>query len=552
MLRARHFALSAGAPAVPACAASSVLTAPSASFALGRRAACSLAIASGVLYYLGFPGVGLWPCSLVALAPLVIALEGQSPRRSFLVGALAGLVANLLGFYWIYGTIKHFGELPGPVAALVVALLCTYQAGRNGSLAWLYGRARERGWPAWPAFLASLTASELVYPLIFPYYAAASVHQVPALTQLAELGGPNAVGLVLAAPSLSIAEIVLRSAQRVPIRWLRVALGASLPLGAALFGVVRIHQVDARVAASQPVHVGLVQRNLPAVASTSWHRRRSLEADLRMTDDLRERGADFVVWSEGGVDGVSNGRFKSAIPQILGKRLGVPALIGAVLVDDKEHGRWEFNTALALDAGGQVLGRYDKHHLFPFGESIPFGEIFPALYEWLPNASRMIPGAADEPLALAGHPITALICYEDILPSFVREKIARSDSDMLVNLTNDAWFGDTTEPWIHLALAQMRAVEHRRYLVRATNSGLSAIVDPVGRVVAEGHTFREETVDAVAHWMTGVRTGYEVWGDVPWWICTAAIGFMAFFHQRGVRERARSFEDSARARKSMR
>ena len=99
---------------------------------------------------------------------------------------------------------------------------------------------------------------------------------------------------------------------------------------------------------------------------------------------------------------------------------------------------------------------------------------------------------------------------------------------MLVNVTNDAWFGDTTEPWIHLALAQMRAVEHRRYLLRSTNSGVSAIIDPVGRVIAHGGTFKQETVDTIAHWMKGPRTGYEIWGDAPWWISAVAIAFMSF------------------------
>jgi apolipoprotein N-acyltransferase len=103
---------------------------------------------------------------------------------------------------------------------------------------------------------------------------------------------------------------------------------------------------------------------------------------------------------------------------------------------------------------------------------------------------------------------------------------------MLVNLTNDAWFGDTTEPWIHLALAQMRAVEHRMYLLRATNSGVSAVIDPVGRVIAHGGTFRAEALDAVAHWMKHGKTGYELWGDFPWWVAAVAVSVMAFRKRR--------------------
>jgi apolipoprotein N-acyltransferase len=170
-----------------------------------------------------------------------------------------------------------------------------------------------------------------------------------------------------------------------------------------------------------------------------------------------------------------------------------------------------------------VTGRYDKHYLLAFGEYLPFGETFPFLYDWSPNSGHLTPGKTEDPLLLAGHRVTALVCYEDILPGFVNGAVKHGAPEMLVNLTNDAWFGDTTEPWIHLALAKMRAIEHRSYLLRATNSGVSAVIDPVGRVVAHGGTFRPEAVDGVAHWMKHGTTGYEIWGDAPWWVALVRI-----------------------------
>ena len=116
-----------------------------------------------------------------------------------------------------------------------------------------------------------------------------------------------------------------------------------------------------------------------------------------------------------------------------------------------------FNTALLADEKGEILGRYDKQFLLAFGEYLPFGETFPVLYDWSPNSGRFTPGTSIEPLVLGEHRISALICYEDILPSFVNKIVAHADPDLLVNLTNDAWFGDSTEPWIHFALAKMRA-----------------------------------------------------------------------------------------------
>ena len=145
-----------------------------------------------------------------------------------------------------------------------------------------------------------------------------------------------------------------------------------------------------------------------------------------------------------------------------------------------------------------------------------------------PNSGHLERGTSLAPLPWKGHKITTMICYEDILPGFVNKIVRYADPDLLVNLTNDAWFGRSTEPWIHLALAKLRAVEHRRYLVRATNSGVSAIVDPVGRVVVHGGTYREESVLGEARFMRA-KTVYGLLEDWPWWIATAAIAAMSYF-----------------------
>src|SRR5262249_9671490 len=148
---------------------------------------------------------------------------------------------------------------PIPVCLILMALLCTYQGGRIALFGWLYARATHRGWPNVLVFCLAFVASELVWPLLFPWYFAASVHQVPALTQVAELGGPYLVSLVIAAPSIAIAELAL--AHLAHRRWnRRLVAGAMLvPVAAAIFGWIRLRQIDARALASPAVHVGLVQ-----------------------------------------------------------------------------------------------------------------------------------------------------------------------------------------------------------------------------------------------------------------------------------------------------
>jgi apolipoprotein N-acyltransferase len=527
--------------------------------AVSRWVAYALGFATGTLYFLGFAaterifGFPLWWCSLVALAPMAVAMEGQSPRRCLEIGAIAGFTMNMMGFYWLLEMLRTFSGFAIPVCLLFMSILCLYQGGRIGLFGWLYGRARERGWPGTLVFLLAFAASELVYPLLFPWYFAASVHGQPALTQLAELGGPYLVGLVLAAPSLGVAEWFLaRRAKRTP-NWRLVGGGLLTPVLAAIVGFLRLTQIDARALASERVHVGIAQGNMPLIQTREDHGE-SLRRHLAMTEELRERGADFAVWSESSVMwNIPEDDYDRFLQGLFTRKLKIPALFGALLVKrDPEHFR-AYNVALATAADGHVVGRYDKHYLLAFGEYIPFGEQFPILYEWSPNSGHLTPGTSVEPVPLAGHPVTALVCYEDILPGFVNDAINHGSPEMIVNVTNDAWFGDTTEPWIHLALAEMRAVEHRRYLLRSTNSGVSAVIDPVGRVIAHsesrpvpdhkdpgaGPLPPPEHVDAIAHFMKGSRTGYEIWGNFPWWCATLAIAVMAVYSRRDRRWRWR-------------
>ena len=495
--------------------------------ALAARPASALAFLSGFLYFLAFPGVDLWPLSFVALVPLIVALRGQTAKRALGLGWIAGFTMTMFGFYWLMEMLKVFSGFPLPLCVAFMGILCGYQAGRIALCGWLYARAERRGWPMALAFALAFVASELVFPLLFPWYYAATVHNAPLLLQLADLGGPYLVALVLVAVNLTLAELVflyIRKEPRPQGRRVLLAGPAALAI-ALLYGALRVHQVDARAAVATPVKIGIVQGNLPLMV-----RSHGLEGAQKRTAELKARGAELVVWSEGG-SGTAHREsvHEEEARRALSTKLGVPTIIGTLLARpgaNRQHPTM-FNTALLATDGGAIVGRYDKQYLLAFGEYLPFGESFPSLYDLSPNSSRFSSGTSLEPLVWGEHRISALICYEDILPSFVNKAVRHADPDLLVNLTNDSWFGDSTEPFIHFALAKLRAVEHRRYLVRATNSGLSGIIDPVGRTILHGGTFKEESLLGEARFMHAT-TGYEILGDYPWYLAALMIGFMAF------------------------
>jgi apolipoprotein N-acyltransferase len=497
---------------------------------LAARPAYALATLSGIVYFLGFPGTSLWPLSFVALVPLLVALPGQTPRRAAGLGLVQGLVLSLTGFYWLFGMLQRFSGFPAPLCAILMVALCAYQGGRVALTAWLHARAAQRGWPSAPAFALAFVAGELVYPLLFPWYFGASVHNAPALLQTADLGGPYLVGLVLVAPNLAIAELLRARLDRRALARRLVAVGLAIPAIAALYGAVRLRRIDAAIAAAPSIKIGIAQGNQPLKGRVS-----ALPTHFELTRRLREQGAELVLWSEGAdTHTYPEERYQELAQSEITRRLGVPSIIGTgISRRTATPRRTYFNTALLSDAEGTIVGRYDKQILLAFGEYLPLGATFPILYRWSPHSGRFSPGTSLDPLILGEHRVSVIICYEDILPAFVNRMVRHADPDLIVNLTNDAWFGDTTEPLEHLALAQLRAVEHRRYLIRATNSGLSAIVDAAGRVVLRGGQFREEALLGEARFLRQ-RTGYELLGDTPWYACTLAIALMALVEKRRI------------------
>ncbi len=205
-----------------------------------------------------------------------------------------------------------------------------------------------------------------------------------------------------------------------------------------------------------------------------------------------------------------------------------PLLFGAITAEDdpdRDGEKVYYNTALLLDRDGRVLGRYDKNYLLIFGEYLPLSDWFPFLKDWFPEAGDFRPGRTVEVFELGETRIGVMVCYEDILPAFTRRLHARRPH-LLVNITNDAWFGRTTEPYQHLALATFRAIENRRFLVRATNTGVSAVVDPVGRVVQSTSLERPEVLVAQVARLEG-ETPYQTYGDVFAWACCGVAGLLA-------------------------
>ncbi|MCU0690177.1 MAG: apolipoprotein N-acyltransferase [Polyangiaceae bacterium] len=497
---------------------------------LRRPLAFALAIASGLLYYLAFPGVGLWPLGFVSLAPLLLSVRSQRPVVAAALGLTAGTTTTFLGFFWLLGLLRQFSGFPTAVCVALLVLLSVAQGGRAALLGVSTTWIDRKGWPHWVALLLAFVLAETAYPLLFPWYFGAVVHEWPRFIQLADIGGPVLLSVQLLVPNMVLADFAWRLLRRVPLPTRRYAVITGLALLLPLvYGSVRVALVDAAVRRAPTAKLGIVQGNVPMDLAPGNAYRQKFEQQLAMTEQLQGQGAELVIWPESA--------FLYALPadapapvlkRLLAGRVQVPLLVGALLEEDRNPHPRVFNSALATDHAGNVVGRYDKRHLLPFGEYLPFGETFPVLYELSPGSGRISPGSSPAPLPFEGRRIAVLICYEDVLPNVVVDAVRHGTPHLLVNLTNDAWFGNTHEPWAHLALAKLRAVEHHRFLVRATTTGVSAVIDPVGRLTAATGTFVEASILERVAWLHG-DTVYGWWGNGPWYlVCLLAVGACVF------------------------
>ncbi len=491
-------------------------------------AAFALVVFGGVLLFLGWAGFGMWPFELVALVPLWLALEqlaARSWKAALSAGWLYGTVAMAGGYHWMLEFSELFSGFGVLANAAIFAAFSAHLGLQYGLHAVLYFAARRRGWGVATSALPSLIGVEWLFPSLFPAYLANALIEVPLLVQTADLGGPLLVSALVGLINVLAFET---------IRWWRSMRGAPRALFAGtagvisltlLYGAVRITQVDAEALQSPSLDVGLVQVNMGVFEKheqmLEGHRRH-----LEQSRELERAGPlDLLVWPESAYNYPRFGRELPMEAKAVREDLETPVLFGGLSVTYEAGHRQLYNSVYLVDTEGRIEQRYDKTHLAMFGEYLPLANTFPVLQSLSPNSGSFTPGDHVKPLRFGPWQISTPVCFEATLPRLIRQMVVSGEPHLIVNLANDAWFGDTQEPWIHLRLSQFRAIEHRRYLVRATNSGVSAIVDPVGRVVASTAVGRRENLRATVRMMRG-WTPYGRLGDWPGWLSALAVALM--------------------------
>jgi apolipoprotein N-acyltransferase len=501
--------------------------------ASNRLVGFGLATVSGCLWFLACTPFDWSALAWVAAVPILLAID-RAPtfRTALLLGWWAGVVETAGGFYWLIDTTQRFTNFPWIVGALVLALFSATRAIiflLFAAIVRALRRAAVGGGRVPPmAVLAPLAmvTGEFLVPQLFPCGQWITQAWHPLVIQIAELAGPLAVtGLLMLVNGASY-DLISKHHAAAPAASAAVVLVAT----SLIFGAIRMRQVDALIVRAPRLEIGLVQPNFAYTADGEFsteEAERELTALQEQSRRLESSGAQLIIWSEGSYPVALPRDFAADFAPDSGAMIrrgfDTPLILGANTVESDQGDA--FNSALLLDANGVATGRYDKVHLLAFGEYIPGVDLFPWISTLLPiGPGRFTAGSGPKILSLqvAGGrtwKLGPLICYEDILPGFVRQ-VGALHPDLLVNLTSDQWFGARTEPWEHLALSVFSTVELRVALVRAVNSGISALIDPNGRLIDKTyaddpyrHPRPSDGKLVSAPQMSGGRTLYVAWGD---------------------------------------
>jgi apolipoprotein N-acyltransferase len=530
----------------------------------------ALVFGSSLLQILCFPIAGpvpTWRAALcwIALAPLLLALTSpDSQQRTLRIrdGAALGYISGVLWYfgncYWIYATMHTYGGIAKPAAAGILLLFCLYLGAYHA----LFGAAiaaLNRGMGKQYALALSpfvWVALELARARItgFPWdlLGIAQVEN-PLLTRIAPFTGAYGLSFVIVAVNaVWLTRITLKER-----RHTRTVLTVGGVILIVLY-VAFVRRLQAGHQEKTSAVATLVQENLevgqPAIASgAALTHAQMLDAfsalslfppTLEACDGIPEvastycgnpardqRGAttaylaptNLIVWPEAPNNFFeSDSEFRHSLSR-LARTANAPAIAGSIGITPNrtvERGYDLYNSADFIGPDGSFAGRYDKMHLVPFGEYTPYKKVFFFAGSLLQDVGLFDPGKQRTVFRTGGHTYGTFICYESVFGDEVRE-YARMGAEVLVNISDDGWYGDTSAAWEHLNQVRMRAIENHRWILRATNTGVTAAIDPNGRV----------TSAIPRHIRSSLRTGfnyehdltfYAAYGDVFAWLCTAA------------------------------
>ncbi|MCE5323947.1 apolipoprotein N-acyltransferase [bacterium] len=466
-----------------------------------------LAIISGFLLALAMPRPGIWPLAWAGLAPLLIAVHKSNTRQAAIYGFAAGLVYFGTILYWI----SIFGYLPWALVTIIEsvffavfsAMAARFAPSRKGPLGYILVPA------AWTAvqWLRSLGAYAFTWGS-FAHTQAAS-HTV---IQLASLAGPWLIDFLVCLVNVSLAEFIVSKSKR--------RAGAA---AIALICILTVWTVGSAIIRTEPrmrpsTKVAIIQGNVDQdVVPNIDYLANTYVTYSTMSAKAVDEGAQIIVWPETTLPTPITDYTWGGILSGLAKKSNATYIIGAYAPSSDPHNPLYYNSALCYGPGGENLGTYHKVRLVPFGEFVPLRDYLPFLSSYGIRDQDVLPGESHNLIQTNIGKIGISICFESLFADISRNE-TKNGARALFVITNDAWFEHTSAAQGHLMMSQLRAVENRRYIVRGAATGISAIIDPYGRMQADLGIFKQGMVSGKIQPLD-MLTPYTRSGDWPAYLC---------------------------------
>jgi apolipoprotein N-acyltransferase len=470
-----------------------------------------LGTVSAILYILSFPNFNFSFLAWVALAPVVYLALQQPPKAAWWTGFLTGTAASMGLLFWVVVTFQAAHQtlfLAIPCWILLSAYLGLYWGAWTAWLSWIKGNPLLAA-AAWAGLEYLRTHLFSGFP--WALSGDSQGRQLPVI-QIASITGVYGVSFLIAGINAAIASLFVKSANR-RLKITSCAGMTALLIAALAFGYRRLSSPPE---AHTPVRVALLQGSIDQYQK--WDK--TYERDIKKTyEGLAQQAADtrpeLIVWPETSVPGylLQDPPLRNWLTGVA-RKTGTYNIVGAPTFIERNS---SYNSAFSLDPQGQILGQYDKTHLVPFGEWVPLAGFLGRWIHVLNDLGGFVPGKRSAVIPTHIGRAGVNICYEAVFPSVVRRSV-RDGAEFIVNLTNDGWYMRTAAPYQHFIPNVFRAVENNRWVLRADNTGITALISPRGRIESESKIFVPAVIVGTIVPLTHL-TFYTRYGDLWAWAC---------------------------------
>ncbi len=511
---------------------------------LKRKPSWILSALSGLFLILIFPRFNLEFLAWFALIPLLFAIQNQPLRTVASRGFFAAMIFYFFSLNWITNTLVNYGNIPVILSYLILALLAAYLSFYIALFCVLTVKWSQ-GKPVYFFLLAPLIWTSLEYlrstHMTFGFSwmgLGYSQFQTLSIIQPAEITGVYGVSalIVLVNAALhffintSICHLNTQDGWKMSFRVIGVT---TLVFGFWLsWGNWALNLTKSKIESSPKIRVALVQGNIEQrLKWKNFYQQPTMKIYKKLTLKAAEKKPELIVWPEAatpfyyGLDPTG-----TKYIQDLARTSGVPILFGSPYKKIMGEKELAYNRAFLISSQGETIDVYDKMHLVPFGEFVPFREALFFIEKMVEIIGDFGLGKRATVFKLNEHQLGVSICYEIIFPDLVRQPV-KNGAEYLVNITNDAWFGKSAASYQHISMAALRAVENRTPIVRAANTGISGFIDATGQIRNTTQLFKRElVVDEIAP-NKGSRTFYSKFGDIFSYLClilTATITLLAY------------------------